>query len=256
MTTAQSSSQSTGRRRGHYGLDSPSTVIGFTLGIIASGIGGGLTVAYSGGPDAIWPLVVCGFLILCLAVYLHATLSGKFRVWRDLLDSLGLTGREKVLDLGCGRGAVLFMVARRLSAGRASGVDIWQRRDQSGNGEEAAQANAEAEGVADRVELKTADMTDLPFGKARFDLVVSNLAIHNIRGAEDRQKALDEALRVLRPGGRLAVVDIAHVPAYAAHLTESGATDVAVRSLGWRMWWGGPWVRSRVVTATKPGKSR
>jgi len=60
-------------------------------------------------------------------------------------------------------------------------------------------------GVADRVELHTRDMTDLQFPDASFDLVVSNLAIHNLPGNAARLAAIDEAVRVLRPGGIVAV---------------------------------------------------
>ena len=49
------------------------------------------------------------------------------------LDELGLRGDERVLDIGCGRGAVLIAVAHRLPRGRAAGADIWQLRDQTGN---------------------------------------------------------------------------------------------------------------------------
>jgi cyclopropane fatty-acyl-phospholipid synthase-like methyltransferase len=69
-----------------------------------------------------------------------------------LLDSLDLRGDEHVLDLGCGRGAVLLMAAQRLTIGRAVGVDLWKTSDQSGNAEAATRRNADAEGVADRVD--------------------------------------------------------------------------------------------------------
>lgn len=63
--------------------------------------------------------------------------------------------------------------------------------------------NAQAGGVADRVELHTADMTQLPFPDDSFDIVTSALAVHNIPTASGRRRALDAAIRVLRPGGRL-----------------------------------------------------
>jgi arsenite methyltransferase len=239
-------------RKGTYGLDAPSTLVGFGIGVIATLIGGLLTIAAGGGVDAVWPLGICVVLILLAGLYVHASRRGKFRVWARLVDELELTGKEKVLDLGCGRGAVLFLVAQRLTSGKATGIDLWRTKDQSGNGEAAAIANAKAEGVVDKVELRTGDMTDLPFGRARFDLVVSSLALHNIKGAEGRAKAVAEAVRVLRPGGRLVLVDIAHVDAYRDTATGLGLTGAEVRGLGWQVWWGGPWVATRVLTATKP----
>jgi ubiquinone/menaquinone biosynthesis C-methylase UbiE len=186
------------------------------------------------------------------ACYLHSTLRGKFLVWAELLDQLRLRGDERVLDLGCGRGAVLLLAARHLTTGRAVGVDLWRGVDQSGNSAEAARCNAVAEGVADRVELHTGDMTALPFEDDSFDVVVSSLAIHNIRGGAGREKAVDEAVRVLRPGGRLMIADVRATRQHQTHLVRIGMSDVARRGLGWRFWWGGPWGATRLVTATKP----
>jgi hypothetical protein len=85
------------------------------------------------------------------------------------------------------------MAAQHLTSGRAVGVDLWRTIDQSGNSAEATQRNAVAEGVADRIELHTGDMTALPFEDNSFDVVVSSLAIHNISGRAGREKAIDEA---------------------------------------------------------------
>ncbi len=90
-----------------------------------------------------------------------------------------MRGDETVLDLGCGRGAVLLAAAKRLPHGRAIGVDLW-RADQTDNSREATLANAAVEDVADRIELRTADMTALPSADDSVDVVVSSLAMHNI----------------------------------------------------------------------------
>ena len=71
----------------------------------------------------------------------YAPRRGKFVQWEHILDGLKLRGDEAVLDIGCGRGAVLTAVARRLTTGRVNGVDIWNTRDQSGNAKEVTLRN-------------------------------------------------------------------------------------------------------------------
>src|SRR5215510_15874238 len=85
-------------------------------------------------------------------------------------------------DLGCGRGAVLLAAARRLPEGHAVGIDLWRRRDQTGNTRAAAERNAVAEGVAGRVDFLDADARAIPLPDSSFDVVVSSLTIHNIPG--------------------------------------------------------------------------
>jgi ubiquinone/menaquinone biosynthesis C-methylase UbiE len=156
-----------------------------------------------------------------------------------------------VLDLGCGRAAVLLLAAQRLPTGKATGIDLWQVQDQSGNALAATQRNVEVEGVAGRVELHTGDMRTLPFPDATFHVVVSSLALHNIPTAEWRAEAVKEALRVLKPGGRARLADFRLTADDAAQLKASGAVQVAEESLGLRFWYGGPWAATRLVRADK-----
>ena len=192
-------------------------------------------------------LVGASTALLSVGSGLHASRRGKFLVWEELLDGLHLRGDERILDLGCGRGAVLLSAAKRLTKGRGFGVDIWSRSDQSGNSIGATQRNAEAEKVSERVAPLTANMMALPFRADVFDVVVSSVAIHNIKGRIGRETVIDEAVRVLRPGGRLLIADLSGT-GYARRL---GMAEIGRRSLGWRMWWGGPWRATYLVTATK-----
>ena len=232
------------KRSGRYGIDAPYVPAMMLIGaVICIGL-----IAFAHIVQ-LWITVV---ILLGLAgVYLHTTLRGKFQVWHTLLAGSGLRGNERVLDLGCGRGAVLLMAAQHLPQGHAVGIDIWSTKDQSGNAMATTQQNALAEGVAERVELHTADMRRLPFENGSFDLIVSSVAIHNISSEIDRDRAIDEAWRVLRPGGRLLIADISKSRRYRQRLEELGATVVR-RNLGWRMWWGGPWVPTMLVDARKP----
>jgi ubiquinone/menaquinone biosynthesis C-methylase UbiE len=235
----------TPRRRGSYGIDAP-----YAPALIA--VLAAMEFALAVILGKVWILLAALFILAILGLYLHGTLRGKFVVWAELLDKLNLRGDERILDMGCGRGAVLLMAAQHLTTGRAVGVDLWRRVDQSGNALEATRRNAVAEGVADRVDLHTADMMALPFEDNSFDVVVSSLAIHNISGSAGREKAINEAVRVLRPGGRLMIADIRGTRQHEAQLAKLGMSAVARKRLGWRFWWSGPWALTRLVTATKP----
>lgn len=245
-------------RRGDYGIDGDFRVIpprGHALIIalidivlvtlaILSALTGAVTAAVVFGLSAL-------AFVLFVSSYLRTSRVGKFEVWARVLGDLRLRGDEHVLDLGCGCGALLMTAAKLLPHGRAVGIDLW-RADQSGNSPDATRRNAELEGVADRTEVETGDMTRLPFADETFDLVISNWAVHNIPSAEGRQAAIDEAARVLRPGGRLAIADLLHTKRHCARLQDLGLTDVQRHNLGWRMWCGAPFFPTMFVTATKP----
>lgn len=237
-------------RRGRYGIDEPRWPA-LNAGVGAACVAGAVLARRRAGlaaPAALGGIVFLGFA----ASYLYTTTTGKFAVWHELLRELDLRGSETLLDMGCGRGAVLLMAARLLPQGRAVGIDVWRTAEQSGNGLEETRRNAELEGVSDRVELHTGDMRAMPLADASADVVVSSLAIHNIDESDGRLRALEEAVRVLRPGGRLLIADMHYVTdAYAAHLRGHDMRDVRVRNLGWRFWYGGPWLATSLVTARK-----
>lgn len=178
------------------------------LGVAAMGLGSGIGMAFG----ALW--------------LVWDSRIGKLRGREQLLQEVSWKGTEQVLDLGCGRGLLLIAAAKRLTTGKATGIDIWQSEDLSDNRPDATLANASAEGVGDRVAIETADMRELPFPDASFDVVVSRAAIHNLYAVPDRAKAIREVARVLKPGGCALIEDIRHGDEYTATFTQCGCTDI------------------------------
>src|SRR5206468_13116411 len=152
----------------------------------------------------------------------------KVRLRERLLDEIPWPGDERVLDVGCGRGLMLIGAAKQLTTGLAVGVDLWRTEDQSGNNPETTRANALAEGVNGRIEIKTGDARQLPFDANSFDAVLSSWALHNIYERADREHALREIARVLKPGGRVVLLDIRHASEYAEVLKQAGMAEVQV----------------------------
>ncbi|HUB82797.1 MAG TPA: class I SAM-dependent methyltransferase [Bryobacteraceae bacterium] len=238
-------------RRGEYGYDAPYALMIFGSLALVFGLVAAIAWWRSSMRAAV-PFVIDSVILLAMAgSFFYTTRRGKFIEWEGILDGLHLRGDEMVLDMGCGRGAVLTAVARRLTSGRVTGVDIWSKHDQSGNAMEVTLQNASLEGVSQRAHIETADMRALPFADATFDVVVSSLAIHNIRSNADRRTAVREAFRVVKPGGGIVIADIRATALYADTLRVLGASSVERRRLGWRFWWGNPIAATTLVKASK-----
>ena len=232
---------------GSYGVDAPGVVRMFLLGGAAAALVAAIGFA-AGSPSPITSVAV-GIAFVALVEggwMLYSSKVAKLRERVRIVDRAVLSETDAVLDVGCGRGLLLTEAARRVPRGVAVGVDLWSEEDQSGNSPEATTRNAVREGVADRVEIKTGDARELPFGDELFDAVVCTMTLHNIPDADDRERAVREMVRVLRPGGRIVVVDMAKTDEYEATLNEAGLRAVERGPRVWRMF---PPVR--YVTAAK-----
>lgn len=231
-------------KRADYGLDAPGVVR--TMGTI--GLALLLAVVLLPLPvglESAGTWMGASFLLSGIAMIASSRL-GKMRARDSLLDAVQVKPADTILDIGCGRGLLLMGAAKRVTNGHAIGIDLWSNVDQMNNSRDATLANAEAEGVTDRVEVRDGDMRSLPFADSSIDAVVSSLAIHNLKTEADRDAAIGEIVRVLKPGGRVGILDIANVSHYALVLEKSGMTMTTRGSFS-------PWIfpPARVVVATK-----
>ena len=174
--------------------------------------------------------LIVGVLLIIPALFARHFAISKWtyaaNIRTQIFNALALRGDEKVLDVGCGSGILLNEAARQLSTGKAIGIDIWAPH--SGGGSYALlMKNAKAEGVADKIEFKQADVRKLPFGDASFDVIVSSGALHHIgRDRSDHEQAINEMLRVLKPGGKIALMDITHmIEGYSSSMQTKGVTS-------------------------------
>src|SRR5215813_188170 len=217
-----------GDRVPNYGIDAPVAVRNLLI-VAALGVISLITLRLGvwSRQDLIaviaWPLMWAGLGGGVMGLWMiYDSKFGKMRERERYLDKIAWRGDERVLDVGCGLGLFLIGAAKRLSTGRAVGIDKWQQEDLSGNNAAGTLKNAMIEGVADRVEVHTGDARKLPFPDASFDVVLSSMALHNIYNAGERQTAVREIARVLKVGGRVLIVDVRHLRQYAQTLRDAG----------------------------------
>jgi len=208
-----------------YGLDAPGVIRNLFLAGVALCIIvilfpivkiGSVEIDTSG---LIWSGMGCclgGILMLAYSLY------GKFKHRDRMLNYITWTGNEQVLDVGTGQGLLMIGAAKRLSTGKSTGIDIWNAEDLSNNNLQTALNNAVAEGVRDKTEIKNENVMEMSFADDTFDVVVSNMCIHNIYSIPGRKIACAEIARVLKPGGTAVISDWRHVKEYNKNFKELG----------------------------------
>ena len=131
---------------------------------------------------------------------LRAQAGSEIAVRDEYVSLLGVAPGQRVLDVGCGSGAVTRTLARQVApSGQATGVDA------SPAVLKVARELAAAAGVGNGVEFKQGDCRSLPFADASFDAVVAATTLSHV---PDPARALAEMVRVTRPGGRVGVFDV------------------------------------------------
>jgi arsenite methyltransferase len=233
-----------------YGIDAPGPLRLFAILAVATAAAAILLGTTGFGAFSLVFGVFSAACAFFAAVGIVASKFGKFRVRDALMSRIAWRGNERVLDVGCGHGLLLVAAAKRLTSGRAIGIDIWSQVDQGDNHPENTARNARVEGVADRVEIRDGDARKLDFPNESFDVVVSSLALHNITEKAERDQAIREIVRVLKPGGQVAIYDIKYISEYQQIFLASGMEQV--RLSGRSYWYLAP---TFILTAIKPGRS-
>lgn len=130
--------------------------------------------------------------------------GGIHRIWKDaMMDWLAPRPGQRLLDVAGGTGDISFRFLRRAGRGHATVLDLTEQMLVEGR------RRAEAESMSAELDWVAGDAMKLPFPANSFDVYTISFGIRNVTRIDD---ALREAYRVLKPGGRLMVLEFSQLP--------------------------------------------
>jgi len=128
------------------------------------------------------------------------------KIWNLALKQLVWGGTGKLLDIGCGNGALSIEAAKNYPDAHIIGIDCWS--GQWNYSKESCEKNAQLVSVSERTSFQKANAAKLPFTDGFFDVVVSNFVFHEVRDVKDKRAVIKEALRVLKKDGVFVFQDL------------------------------------------------
>lgn len=129
---------------------------------------------------------------------------GIHRLWKEaMMDWLAPRAGQKLLDVAGGTGDISFKFLKRAGRGHATVLDLTEPMLAEGR------KRAEADKMQDSLDWVVGDAMALPFADNTFDVYTISFGIRNVTRPQD---ALNEAFRVLKPGGRLMVLEFSQLP--------------------------------------------
>ena len=181
------------------------TILFAATNIIANGIFKWILTAVFGMAF----IVIAGASIWCIQAYAAFSYNGKRQLSKRIIEGIAeyvsVPEGGKVLDVGCGSGALAIACAKRSPGGMSVGLDRWGK-EYSSFSKTLCENNAKAEGTPN-ISFVNGNAVKLDFPDESFDAVTSNYVYHNIPG-RNKQELLLETLRVLKKGGIFAIHDI------------------------------------------------
>ncbi|MFW9989337.1 MAG: methyltransferase domain-containing protein [Candidatus Odinarchaeota archaeon] len=199
-------------RKPKYGWYVKKLIVGFSIvGLL------GLSLTIFGFYFEDWMellLIISGITLMILFLWpglgmgiMNINLSNKSLSRKETKLSYVIKS-PKILDVGCGTGRHAIQIAKTLkNGGHLYGIDIYSKVAIGGNALDTVQRNAHLEGVDNKTTFQYGSAIDIPFDNEMFDIVYFSSVLHELHMEGGPDKALDEAYRILKPGGYLKIAE-------------------------------------------------
>lgn len=212
-------------RKINYGIDAPKVIrnllaIGLAL-LAISFLPSNLfppvsTFLHSSALATAISLIAGGLLMYAYAKF------GKIKHRDRILNLYDWKGSEEVLDVGTGLGLLMIGAAKKLTTGKSTGIDIFNKYDLSDNTIEQLKMNVQLENVSNKAEILVGNILKTNFRDNHFDVIVSNLCLHNLYKKDERKQACIEINRILKSGAKAIISDFKNTEEYKNTFTSLG----------------------------------
>ena len=168
----------------------------------------------------LFAIILVSFLFPLYAYMMFSQNGGKLqeKFYNLIIQSLGENVEGKVIDIGSGNGVLAAKLAQQHVNTEVVGIDYWGKDWEYSKS--VCEKNARIVNVENRVHFQKGDAAKLDFENETFDGATSNLTFHEVRSAADKRTVLQEALRVIKPGGAFAFVDYFYDEKYYGNKLE------------------------------------
>ena len=155
----------------------------------------------------LFAILLISFLFPLYAYFMFSQNGGKLqqKIYDLIIQHLGEDLQGIIIDIGSGNGVLAVRLAQQHKDIEVMGIDYWGPDWEYSKS--VCEKNARTVKVESRVRFQKGDAALLDFADNTFDGATSNLTFHEVKSVSDKKLVVQEALRVVKPGGRFSFVD-------------------------------------------------
>lgn len=165
-----------------------------------------IIISMLGGVLFILAFAMVTYMQLCHHAFSFSGGRVMEKIHTYLLSKMKWSGKGKLLDIGCGSGALTIRCAKKYQKADIIGLDFWGK--EWSYAKKQCENNAKEEQVEKQITFIQGDASKLPFEDETFDAAISNFVFHEVKSQPNKQLVVKEALRVIKPGGSFVFHDL------------------------------------------------